>query len=109
MIDDGDCGEIGGMKIGRGNQSTRRKPAPVPNWKGCRHSVILDTIRTFLGLNEEKRENLSHDSRDQLHCSSYFLILKMEAVRSSGKSANFYQATRRHIPDERTIHIYWRY
>jgi hypothetical protein len=28
MIDDG--GEIDGMKIGRGNRSTRRKPAPVP-------------------------------------------------------------------------------
>jgi hypothetical protein len=28
MIGDGDCGEIGGMKIGRGNRSTRRKPAP---------------------------------------------------------------------------------
>jgi hypothetical protein len=25
----GDCGEIGGIKIGRGNQSTRRKPAPA--------------------------------------------------------------------------------
>jgi hypothetical protein len=31
MIDDDDCGEIGGMKIGRGSQSTRRKPAPVPH------------------------------------------------------------------------------
>jgi hypothetical protein len=30
MIDDGDCGEIGGMKIGRGNRSTRRKPATAP-------------------------------------------------------------------------------
>jgi hypothetical protein len=30
MIDDGDCGEIGGMKIGRGNPNTRRKPAPAP-------------------------------------------------------------------------------
>jgi hypothetical protein len=30
MIDDGDCGAIGWMKIGKGNQSTRRKPAPVP-------------------------------------------------------------------------------
>jgi hypothetical protein len=29
MIDEGDCGEISGMKIGRGNRSTRRKPAPV--------------------------------------------------------------------------------
>jgi hypothetical protein len=35
--DDDDCGEIGGMRIGSGNRSTRRKPAPVPpppflNW-----------------------------------------------------------------------------
>jgi hypothetical protein len=31
MIDDGDeCGAVGGMRIGRGNESTRRKPAPVP-------------------------------------------------------------------------------
>jgi hypothetical protein len=30
MIDDGDFGAIGGMKIGRGNKSTRRKPTPVP-------------------------------------------------------------------------------
>jgi hypothetical protein len=30
IIDDGDCGAIDGMKIGRGKRSTRRKPAPVP-------------------------------------------------------------------------------
>jgi hypothetical protein len=31
MIGDGDCEEIGGMKIGRGNRSTRRrKPALAP-------------------------------------------------------------------------------
>jgi hypothetical protein len=30
MIDGGDYGEIGEMKIGRGNRSTRIKPAPVP-------------------------------------------------------------------------------
>jgi hypothetical protein len=29
VIGDGDCGEIGGMMIGRGNRSTRRKPAPL--------------------------------------------------------------------------------
>jgi hypothetical protein len=27
MMDDGDCGAIGGMTIGRGRQSTWRKPA----------------------------------------------------------------------------------
>jgi hypothetical protein len=30
MIDEGDCVAIGGIKIGRGNQSIRRKPAPAP-------------------------------------------------------------------------------
>jgi hypothetical protein len=29
MIDEGDCGAIVGMKIGRGNRNTRRKPAPA--------------------------------------------------------------------------------
>jgi hypothetical protein len=28
--DDDECGTVGGMRIGRGNRSTRRKPAPVP-------------------------------------------------------------------------------
>jgi hypothetical protein len=39
MIGDGDCGEIGGMKIGRGNRSTRRKPASAPL---CPQQVPLD-------------------------------------------------------------------
>jgi hypothetical protein len=30
MIGDGDCGETGGVKIGRGNRSTMRQPAPAP-------------------------------------------------------------------------------
>jgi hypothetical protein len=30
MLDDDECGAIGGMRLGRGNRSTRRKPAPVP-------------------------------------------------------------------------------
>jgi hypothetical protein len=30
MIDDDDYGAVGGMRIGRGNRSTRIKPAPVP-------------------------------------------------------------------------------
>jgi hypothetical protein len=29
MIGEGDCGAIGGMKIGRGNRSTRRKSATL--------------------------------------------------------------------------------
>jgi hypothetical protein len=30
-IDDDDCGAIGGMRVDRGNRSTRRKPVPVPH------------------------------------------------------------------------------
>jgi hypothetical protein len=30
MIDDGACETIGVMKMGRGNQSIRRKPSPAP-------------------------------------------------------------------------------
>jgi hypothetical protein len=30
MIDEDDCGATGGIKIGRGNRSTRRKPALAP-------------------------------------------------------------------------------
>jgi hypothetical protein len=33
MIDEGDCGAIGGMKIGRGNRSTRRKPGAIGGMK----------------------------------------------------------------------------
>jgi hypothetical protein len=29
MLDYDECGAVGGMRIGRGNRSTRRKPAPV--------------------------------------------------------------------------------
>jgi hypothetical protein len=28
--DDDECGAVGGMRTGRGNRITRRKPAPVP-------------------------------------------------------------------------------
>jgi hypothetical protein len=42
MIDDGDFGSVGGMKIGRGNRSTRRKPAPVPL---CPPQIPHDLIR----------------------------------------------------------------
>jgi hypothetical protein len=39
---DDDNGEFGGMKIGRGNRSTRRKPAPAPL---CPPQITLDQTR----------------------------------------------------------------
>jgi hypothetical protein len=40
--DDDDCGAIGGMRIGRGNRSTRRKPALAPL---CPPQIPHDLIR----------------------------------------------------------------
>jgi hypothetical protein len=42
MIGEGNCRAIGGMKIGRGKQSTRRKPDPAPL---CPPQIPLDQIR----------------------------------------------------------------
>jgi hypothetical protein len=42
MIDEGDCGAIGGMQIGRGNRSIRRKPAPAPR---CPPQIPYDQTR----------------------------------------------------------------
>jgi hypothetical protein len=42
MIVEGDCGAIGGMKIGRGKPSTRRKLAPAPL---CPPKISLDQTR----------------------------------------------------------------
>jgi hypothetical protein len=32
MIDGDECGAVDGVRIGRGNRSTRRKPVPVPHF-----------------------------------------------------------------------------
>jgi hypothetical protein len=42
MIGEGDCGAIGGMKIGRGNRNARRKPAPAAL---CPPQIPLDQAR----------------------------------------------------------------
>jgi hypothetical protein len=41
---DYDVGEFGGMKIGRGNRNTRRKPAPAPI---CPPQIPLDQTRIW--------------------------------------------------------------
>jgi hypothetical protein len=42
MMDHGDCGAICGMKIGKGNRSTRRKSSPAPL---CPLQIPLDQTR----------------------------------------------------------------
>jgi hypothetical protein len=44
MIGHGDCGKIGGIKIGRGNRSTRRKLASAPL---CPPQILHDKTRVW--------------------------------------------------------------
>jgi hypothetical protein len=57
MIGDGDWEEIGGMKIGKGNRSTRMKPAPAP--------LLSTTNPTWLdpGLNPGRRSGKQATNR----------------------------------------------
>jgi hypothetical protein len=50
MIDD-ECGAIGGLRIGRGNRSTRRKPVPVP------HKAVLKMETERLHAASHPRNN----------------------------------------------------
>jgi hypothetical protein len=39
MMDDDECGAVGGM-IGRRNRSSRRKPAPMPLWSAINPALL---------------------------------------------------------------------
>jgi hypothetical protein len=58
MIYDGDCEAIDGMRIGRGNRSTRRKPAPVPLYPPY---IPYDVTRARTG-GRPATERLSYDT-----------------------------------------------
>jgi hypothetical protein len=53
---DYDAGEFGGMKIGRGNRSTRRKPAPAPL---CPPQIVLDQTRLWTWAAAVGRQRLT--------------------------------------------------
>jgi hypothetical protein len=46
---DYDDGEIGGMVIGKGNRSTRRKPAPVPLCPPQTPDACMRTLAVAVG------------------------------------------------------------
>jgi hypothetical protein len=47
MIGDGHCGDIGGIEIGKGNRSTRRKPAPATNRLSYGAALDLTLVASF--------------------------------------------------------------
>jgi hypothetical protein len=68
MIDEGDCGAVGGMKIGRGNRSTRRKPAPAPTLST---TMTLDKV-----LNELKSNgNIIYKSKQGCAYIDYIALI----------------------------------
>jgi hypothetical protein len=82
----GDCGAIGGMKIGRGNRSTRRNPVPASL---CPPQIPLDQTRD--------RTRATAVGRQRLSCSAYSSTQNMEATVSSEISIQ--RTTWRYIPE----------
>jgi hypothetical protein len=117
MIDEDECWEVGEIRIGRWNRSTRRKPAPVPlcppqiphylTWARIRAAAVgrskdlLDNIFLF-GLPETNWQSLVPPA------FSWYLprIIRHWRWRrcSSETLVDFQQTTRRYVPEDRTLH-----
>jgi hypothetical protein len=85
---DYDNGEVGGM-IGKGNRSTRRKPAPVPLCPPqTPHAASTRTRAVAVGsqrLTAELRHGLTHLRISVFMCVFVFCILHKFHVRSAQK------------------------
>jgi hypothetical protein len=84
MIDDGDCGEISGIKIGRGNRSTRRKPAPAPI---CPPQIPHDKTRARTRAAAVGSQRLTAWAMVRPHCE---LSLCYESALRSGDDITAY-------------------
>jgi hypothetical protein len=70
MIDEDDCRAVGGMKIGRGNRSTRRKPAPAPlcppqikhatNWTTADNLSVPPFLNLMETVMNKKKKNIMY-------------------------------------------------
>jgi hypothetical protein len=67
---DYDDGEIGGMMIGRGNRSTRRKPAPVPLYPP--QTPHAERTRTRTAVVGKYVDIVQHNKEYQKNCIAYF-------------------------------------
>jgi hypothetical protein len=84
MVDDDECGELGGMRIGRGNRSTRRKPAPVPlcppqiphdlTWSQTWAAVVGSRRLTAWAMARPNGQNL-HNFKSYCHILSLILFV----------------------------------
>jgi hypothetical protein len=78
-------------------QSCRLLPGRI----GRRYCLLFQVRRVTRASTQEKGIDFSA-------CFSYSSALKMQTVRSSETSANFYQTTQCNIPQDRALHSYLR-
>jgi hypothetical protein len=75
MIHGGDCGAIGGVKIGRGNRSTRRKPAAMLL---CPPQIPLDQTRA--AAVGSKRLTACAVARPMIYLTRIYLLHRLYSV-----------------------------
>jgi hypothetical protein len=81
MIDDGDFGAVGGMRVGRGNRSTRRKLVPVPLCPPqTPHDLICSRTRTFAVGSRLLQPEQWNGLRRQVNLQAKNLILAQKGV-----------------------------
>jgi hypothetical protein len=87
MIDDDDYGAVGGMSIGRGNRSTRRKPTPVPLCPPqIPHDLTWDRARVAAVGSQR--------------------LTAWAMARPTKTSVTFHRTTRRYIPEDKTLYYH---
>jgi hypothetical protein len=75
----GDCedGEFGGIRIGRGNRSTRRKPAPAPL---CPPQIPLDQTRARTRVTAVGSQRLTASAMARAHAIRHYIITVTDSI-----------------------------
>jgi hypothetical protein len=94
MIDDDECGAVGGMS-GRGNQSTQRKPAPVP--------LCPPQIPYVLEPNPGRLSWKQETNRLSYGKTSGFVVKKLVKI----KITPIYKSLCNHIVRRHAYGLYW--
>jgi hypothetical protein len=95
MIDNGDCRAMGGMKIGRGNRSTRRKPALAPL---CPPQIPHDLTRARTRTAAVGSQRLTAWAMSRPLSTLLHAHLKLQAIKSlEGRKETLWLHTKVHI------------
>jgi hypothetical protein len=107
MIDD-ECGVVGGMRIGRGNRSTRRKPTPVPHRPlQIPHELTWDRTRAFVvGIRRLTARAMARQSADLMFEMGHQNQREQkQTIYSSRRKAPTFQLTSQPSRQRTTLHL----